>query len=52
MNKIHGNHSFKFGADLRYAENLRVPSDTHRAGELNFNSSNTGVVHSAGGSTS
>jgi len=34
--KIHGNHSFKFGADIRYAYNLRVPSDQHRAGELNF----------------
>ncbi len=52
VNKIHGNHSFKFGADLRYAQNLRVPSDTHRAGELNFNSSNTGDVLSAGGGTS
>ena len=37
LNKIHGNHSFKFGADLRYAKNLRVPSDSHRAGELYFN---------------
>ena len=34
--KIRGNHSFKFGADIRYAYNLRVPSDQHRAGELNF----------------
>ncbi|WP_044933719.1 TonB-dependent receptor [Pseudacidobacterium ailaaui] len=34
--KIIGNHSFKFGADLRYARNLRVPSDTNRAGELRF----------------
>jgi hypothetical protein len=49
LNKIHGNHSFKFGADLRYAENLRVPSDTHRAGELTFSGSNTGVVNTAGG---
>src|SRR5215470_7609347 len=31
-----GNHSFKFGGDLRYAQNLRVPSDSHRAGELTF----------------
>ncbi len=35
--KIVGNHSFKVGADLRYARNLRVPSDTDRAGQLNFN---------------
>ena len=52
LNKIHGNHSFKFGADLRYAENLRVPSDTHRAGELSFNDQLTGNVASAGAGTS
>lgn len=34
--KILGNHSVKIGADLRYARNLRVPSDTNRAGELGF----------------
>jgi outer membrane receptor protein involved in Fe transport len=34
--KILGNHSVKFGADLRYARNLRVPSDVNRAGEFNF----------------
>jgi len=34
--KIVGNHAFKFGADLRYARNLRVPSDSDRAGQLNF----------------
>ncbi len=44
VNKTHGNHSFKFGADLRYALNLRVPSDSHRAGELYFNNSYTSVV--------
>jgi outer membrane receptor protein involved in Fe transport len=33
---IRGNHSIKFGADIRYAMNLRVPSDSHRAGELSF----------------
>jgi hypothetical protein len=36
-----GNHSFKFGGDIRYAMNLRVPSDAHRAGELSFAASNT-----------
>ncbi len=36
-NKIRGNHSFKFGTDVRYAYNLRVPSDRHRAGQLEFN---------------
>jgi hypothetical protein len=34
--KIVGNHSIKFGADLRYARNLRVPSDQDRAGILSF----------------
>jgi outer membrane receptor protein involved in Fe transport len=34
--KILGNHAIKFGADLRYARNLRVPSDVNRAGQLNF----------------
>ena len=31
-----GNHSVKFGADLRYARNLRVPSDNDRTGILDF----------------
>jgi hypothetical protein len=31
-----GNHTLKFGADFRYAQNLRVPSDSHRSGELTF----------------
>ena len=34
--KFVGNHAFKFGADLRYARNLRVPSDTDRAGLFGF----------------
>jgi hypothetical protein len=34
--KILGNHSVKVGVDLRYARNLRVPSDNDRAGQLNF----------------
>ena len=34
--KIHSNHTFKFGADVRYAYNLRVPSDRHRAGQVEF----------------
>ncbi|HUD98033.1 MAG TPA: TonB-dependent receptor [Bryobacteraceae bacterium] len=50
VTKIRGNHSFKFGVDLRYAENLRVPSDSHRAGELYFNGNNTGDVTSVGAS--
>lgn len=34
--KTLGNHSVKVGADVRYARNLRVPSDNNRAGLLNF----------------
>ena len=44
--KIWGNHSIKFGADIRSASNLRVPSDANRTGVLNFDhltTSNGGV---------
>jgi hypothetical protein len=34
--KTKGNHIFKFGADLRYARNIRIPSDNNRTGEYNF----------------
>ena len=34
-------HSIKVGADFRYLENLRVPSDQHRSGELYFTSDRT-----------
>jgi hypothetical protein len=50
ISKVHGNHSFKFGADIRYALNLRVPSDSHRAGELYFNSNITGLGNGSGSS--
>jgi len=36
ITKTHGNHTFKFGADVRYAQNLRVPSDAGRAGDYSF----------------
>ena len=36
VTKIHGNHQFKFGADVRYAQNLRVPSDSNRTGDYAF----------------
>lgn len=39
--RTQGNHSIKFGADIRYAENLRVPSDASRTGLLNFDSGGT-----------
>jgi len=34
--KTIGTHSIKFGVDLRYARNLRVPSDNDRTGINNF----------------
>jgi len=39
--KIKGNHQYKFGVDIRYAENLRVPSDANRTGQLHFDSGGT-----------
>lgn len=39
--KIKGNHTIKFGADIRQAHNLRIPSDQHRAGQLSFNAAGT-----------
>lgn len=39
--KFVGNHTFKFGVDVRRAYNLRVPSDVHRSGELSFNNNRT-----------
>lgn len=47
--KFIGNHTFKFGVDVRRAYNLRVPSDTHRAGELTFDNSVTAGAGTAGG---
>ena len=37
ITKMLGNHSIKAGLDIRRANNLRVPSDAHRSGELTFN---------------
>ncbi|HUB30545.1 MAG TPA: TonB-dependent receptor [Terracidiphilus sp.] len=39
--KVEGNHTIKLGVDLRYARNLRVPSDTNRTGDINFGSGPT-----------
>jgi Carboxypeptidase regulatory-like domain len=39
--RTQGNHTIKFGADIRYAENLRVPSDQNRTGLLSFDSGDT-----------
>ena len=38
---LRGNHTIKLGADIRRALNLRIPSDRHRAGELQFNAART-----------
>jgi TonB dependent receptor len=37
-----GNHSLKWGADLRRAQQQRIPSDSHRSGEISFDASITG----------
>src|SRR5713226_811011 len=39
--KTRGNHTFKFGGDIRYALNLRVPSDASRTGLLHINAGDT-----------
>jgi hypothetical protein len=36
LTKTIGNHAIKFGADLRFARNLRVPSDNDRTGINQF----------------
>jgi hypothetical protein len=40
--RLLGNHTIKFGADIRYATNLRVPSDQSRSGLLYFDQYGTG----------
>jgi hypothetical protein len=39
--KTKGNHIIKLGADIRYARNLRIPSDNNRTGEYNFSPQET-----------
>jgi len=46
--KVKGNHTIKFGADIRYATNLRVPSDTNRTGEIHFDSYDTALAGKGG----
>ncbi len=48
ITKIAGNHSIKLGTDLRWARNLRVPSDSHRAGEVYFDGGDTADIPSVG----
>lgn len=45
---LNGDHTFKTGADIRYAMNLRVPSDAHRAGQLRFQPSRTSDFNADG----
>ena len=46
--KIIRNHSVKLGADLRYARNLRVPSDTDRTGLFAFDDQSTSLQSTGG----
>jgi hypothetical protein len=48
ITKLLGDHSIKFGIDVRRAWNLRVPSDAHRSGELTFHHNRTSL-NGAGG---
>ena len=41
---IRGNHTWKVGGDIRFAENLRVSSEPHRAGNLIFFDARTARV--------
>jgi hypothetical protein len=47
--KTIGNHSVKFGVDLRYARNLRVPSDNDRTGVNAFGDGPTALNGKTGG---
>src|SRR6266571_2431505 len=45
-----GNHQIKFGADIRYALNLRTPSDASRTGLLHINAGDTANSGTGGNS--
>jgi hypothetical protein len=49
VSKLIGNHTVKFGVDVRRAFNLRVPSDAHRSGELSFSGNRTAGPAGEGG---
>ncbi len=42
---LRGNHNYRFGGDIRWAQNLRVPSDRHRSGQLRFREPRTAFVN-------
>jgi outer membrane receptor protein involved in Fe transport len=46
--RLYGAHTIKFGADVRRAYNLRIPSDLHRSGELTFGTGRTRGVGGGG----
>jgi hypothetical protein len=46
--RIAGNHSVRFGVDLRYAFNLRNASDNNRSGLLTFSNSTSAVAATPG----
>ena len=48
--KILGNHAIRFGADLRYAKNVRDASDNNRAGLFTFANVTTASATGVGGS--
>ena len=48
ITKTLGNHNIKVGTDLRYARNLRVPSDSNRTGEMQFGTGPTSNSSSGG----
>jgi hypothetical protein len=47
--KTAGKHTIRFGGDLRYALNIRNPSDTNPAGVLNFAQTTTANAAGSGG---
>jgi hypothetical protein len=47
--KTLGNHSIRFGGDIRLAQNLRSASDENRAGVLNFTQLGTALGTGGGG---
>lgn len=49
LTKTAGNHTLKFGVDVRRAFNLRVPSDASRAGQLSFENATTASATGTGG---
>jgi hypothetical protein len=40
--KTRGNHTFAWGVDIRRAQQQRIPSDSHRSGEITFTDGVTG----------